>query len=173
MLVGGLLLSVSKSSRTLLDPMDCNMAGFPVLHYLPELAQTHVHWVGDAIQPSHPLSLPSSPAFNLSQHQGLVPVSWLFTSRRPKYWSFSFSVSPFKEYLGLNSFRIDWFDLPCCFWKPLLNTIIFVSQFKHVCKFKLRPSSSCDQALSAHLPLHLVNFIIKIINVIQLKIYMV
>ena len=93
--------------------------------------------------------------------------------KQSKYWTFSFSISPFKEYSGLNSFRINWFDLPCHFWKPLLNTIIFVSQFKHACKFKLRPSSSCDQALSAHLPLHLVNFIIKIINVIQLKIYMV
>ena len=62
--------------------------------------------------------------------------------RWPKYWSFSFSISPFKEYSGLISFRIDWFDLPCYFWKPLLNTITFVSQFKHVCKFKLRPSSS-------------------------------
>ena len=81
MLVGGLLLSVSKSSRTLLDPMDCNMAGFPVLHYLPELAQTHVHWVGDAIQPSHPLWSPSPPAFNLSHYQGLFQwVGWLFPS---------------------------------------------------------------------------------------------
>ena len=51
--------------------MDCSTPGFPVLHQLPELAQTHVHWVGDAIQPSHPLSSPSSPIFNLSQHQGL------------------------------------------------------------------------------------------------------
>ena len=75
--------------------------------------------------------------------------------RWPKYWSFSFSISPFKEYSGLISFRIYWFDLSCYFWKPLLNTITFVSQFKHVCKFKLRPSSSCDQALSAHLPPHL------------------
>ena len=52
-------------------PMDCSTPGFTVLHYLPEFAQTHVHWVGDVIQPSHPLSSPSPPAFNLSQHQGL------------------------------------------------------------------------------------------------------
>ena len=56
----------------------CCTPGFPVFHYLPEFAQTHVHWLGDAIQPSHPLSSPSPLAFNLSQHQGLFPVIWLF-----------------------------------------------------------------------------------------------
>ena len=60
-----------RSCPTLCDPMDCSMPGFPVHHQLLELAQTHVHWVNDAIQPSHPLSSPSLPAFNLSQHQGL------------------------------------------------------------------------------------------------------
>ena len=59
------------SSVRLCDPMDCSTPGFPVHHQLPELTQTHVHWVGDAIQPSHPLSSPSPPAFNLSHHQGL------------------------------------------------------------------------------------------------------
>ena len=63
--------SVAQSSLTLCNPMDCSTPGFPVHHQLLELAQTHVHWVGDAIQPSHPLSSPSPPAFNLSQHQGL------------------------------------------------------------------------------------------------------
>ena len=62
--------SVAKSCLTLCIPMNCSMPGFPVLHYLPEFVQTHVHWVSDAIQPSRPLS-PSPPAFNLSQHQGL------------------------------------------------------------------------------------------------------
>ena len=57
--------------------MDCSTPGFPVYHHLPELAQTHVHGVGDAIQPSHPLSTPSPPTFNLSQHQGLFRVSSL------------------------------------------------------------------------------------------------
>ena len=60
--------SVAQSCPTLCGPMDCSTPGFPVLHHLPELAQIHVHWVGDAIQPSHPLSSPSPPAFNLSQH---------------------------------------------------------------------------------------------------------
>ena len=63
--------SVAHVCPVLFDPMDCNKPGFPVLHYLPELAQTHVHWVGDAIQPSHLLSSPSPPPLNLSQHQGL------------------------------------------------------------------------------------------------------
>ena len=63
--------SFALSCLTVCNPMDCNTAGFPVLHHLPELAQTHVHWVGDTIQPSSPLSSPSPPAFSLSQHQGL------------------------------------------------------------------------------------------------------
>ena len=61
----------TKSFSTLCDPMDCSTPGFPDLHYCPEFAQTHVHGVGDAIQPSHPLSLPSPPALNPSQHHGL------------------------------------------------------------------------------------------------------
>ena len=82
----------------------------PVLHYLPEFAQIHIHWIDDTIQPSHPLS-PSSPlAFNLSQHQDLF--QWICSSHRwPQYWSFSLNISPSNEYSGLISFRIDWFDL--------------------------------------------------------------
>ena len=63
--------SVTQSCLTLCDPMDCNTADFTVIDQLPEFTQTHVHWVGDAIQPSHPLASPSSPTFNLSQYQGL------------------------------------------------------------------------------------------------------
>ena len=90
------------------NPMDCNTTGFPVHNQLLELAQTHVHGVSDAIQPSHPLSSPSPPAFNLSQHQGLFQESVL-RIKWPKYWSFS--ISPSNEYSGLISFRIEWFDL--------------------------------------------------------------
>ena len=86
------------------------MPGLPVHHQLPEFTQTHAHRVSDAIQPSHPLSSPSPPAFNLSQHQGLFNESAL-RIRRPKYWSFSFNISPSNEYSGLISFRIDWLDL--------------------------------------------------------------
>ena len=64
----------------LCDPMDCSTPGLPVLHHLPEFAQIHVHRVSDAIQPSHPLSSPSLPGFNLSQHQGLFPMSQFFAS---------------------------------------------------------------------------------------------
>ena len=65
------LSSVAQSCLTVCDPMDCSVPGFPVLHYLLETAQTHVHWASDSIQPSYPLSSPSPPTLNLSQHQGL------------------------------------------------------------------------------------------------------
>ena len=71
---------VAQSSLTLGDPMNCSTPGFPVLHYFLELAQTHVHWVGDAIQPSHALSSPSPLAFNLSWHQGLF--KWVNSSHQ-------------------------------------------------------------------------------------------
>ena len=77
---------------------------------LSQFAQTHIHWVDDAIQPSHLLSLLFPPALNLSQHQGLFSESTLCI-KWPKYWSFSFSISPFDEYSRLIFFRIDWFDL--------------------------------------------------------------
>ena len=82
--------SVAQSCLTFCDPMDCRTPGFPVHHQPPELAQTHVHKVGDAIETSHPLLSPSPPALNLSQHQGLSNESTLHMSW-PKYWSFSFN----------------------------------------------------------------------------------
>ena len=103
-----LLLSHSIFSDSL--PPHGLHTGFPVFHLLPELAQTLVHWVGDAIQPSHSLSSPSPPAFNLSQHQGLT--QWIGSLHQvPKYWSCSFSISPFSEYSGLICFMMDWLDL--------------------------------------------------------------
>ena len=107
--------SVTQSCLILCNPIDCSMPGFPVHHQLLELSQTHVHGVGDAIQPSHPQSSPSTSAFSLSQHQSfhelvfsnetVLCIGW------PKYWSFSFSISPYKEYSGLISFRIDLLNL--------------------------------------------------------------
>ena len=84
--------------------MDCSTPGFP------KLAQTHAHQVGDAIQPSHPLLSLSSPGFNLPtirvfSSEAVLPNRW------PKYWSFSFSISPSSEYSGLISFRMDWLDV--------------------------------------------------------------
>ena len=100
--------SVTHSRPTLCNAMDCSTPHFNVLHHLPELAQTHVCRVGDAIQLSHPLLSPS-PTFNLSQHQGLFQL--VLHIRWPKDWSFSFSIGLSNEYSGLMSFRIDWFDL--------------------------------------------------------------
>ena len=102
--------SVTQSCPTLCDPMDCSTPGFPVHHQLPEFTQTHVHWVGDAIQPSHLLSSPLFPP-------SIFPSIRVFSNesairiRRPKYCSFSFSISPSNEYSGLISFRMDWLEL--------------------------------------------------------------
>ena len=91
--------------------MDRSTSGLPVHHQLPEFTQTHVHRVGDAIQLSHPLSSPSPPAFNLSQHIKFFPKESVLCIRWPKYWSFSFTISPSNEYSRLISFRMDWLDL--------------------------------------------------------------
>ena len=100
--------SVVQSSPTIVRPMDWSMPGFPVHHQLPEFTQTHVHWVGDAIQPSHPLPLllPPSifPSIRVFSNESILHIRW------PKYWSFSFSNSPSNEYSGLISFRMDWLD---------------------------------------------------------------
>ena len=132
--------SVALSCPALCDSMDCSTSGFPVFHYLPEFAQTHVHWVSDVIQPSHPLPPPSPLALNLSQHHSLFQqvgsshqvakvldiyhqsFQWIFRFdflsselalciKWPEYWSFSFSISSSIEYSGLISFRMDWLDL--------------------------------------------------------------
>ena len=90
--------------------MDCSTPGFPVHDQLPEFTQTHVQQVGDAIQPSHLLLCPSPPAFNFPSirvfpNESVLPIRW------PKYWSFSFRISPSHEYSGMISFRMDWLDL--------------------------------------------------------------
>ena len=90
--------------------MSHSTPGLPVHDQLPEFTQTHAHRVGDVIQPSHPLSSPSPPALNPSQHQVFSDKSTL-PMRWPKYWSFSFSISPSNEHPGLISFRMDWLDL--------------------------------------------------------------
>ena len=87
------------------------MPGLPVHHQLLELAQTHVHRVCDAIQPSSPLSSPYSPAFNLSSIIRVISNESVLHVKWPKYWSFSFNISPFNVYSGLISFWIDWLDL--------------------------------------------------------------
>ena len=99
--------SVAQSCLTLCDPMDCSMPGLPVHHHLPKFTQTHVHWVSDAIQPSHPLSFPLTCAFSLSQHQGLF--QWVSSSNQVakvlelQYQSF--------QWVFRDDFLLDWLDL--------------------------------------------------------------
>ena len=102
--------SVAQSCPILWDPMKHSLPGLPVHHQLLESTQTHVSWVNDAIQPSHPLSSPSSPASNFPSIRVFSNESALHI-RWPKYWSFSFSISPSNEHPGLTSFRMDWLDL--------------------------------------------------------------
>ena len=99
----------SFSCVRLFDPMNRSTPGFPVHHQLPESTQTHVHWVGDAIQPSHPLPSPSPPALNLSKHQGLF--KWVSSSHKvAKILEFQLQHQSIHEYIGLISFRTDWLD---------------------------------------------------------------
>ena len=103
--------SFTQSCPTLWDSMNCSMPGFPVLHYLLEFAQTHVHWVNDAIQPSHLPLPPSLPAFNPSQHQGLFQgIS--FSYQVAKVLELQFQYQSFQWYSGLISFRMDWLGSP-------------------------------------------------------------
>ena len=102
--------SVTQSCLTLGKPMDYSTPGFPIHHQLPELTQTHVCRVGDAIQPFHPLSSPSPPAFNFPSIRVLASESVL-RIRWPKYCSFSFSISPSNEYSWPIFFRMNWLDL--------------------------------------------------------------
>ena len=93
-----------------LQPRGMQHTRLPCPSPSPGVTQSHVHWVSDVIQPSHPLLSPYPPTFNLSQHQGFSNVSVLHI-RWPKYWCFSFSISPSNEHTGLISFRMDWLDL--------------------------------------------------------------
>ena len=116
--------SVAQSCPTLWDPMDCSTLGLPVHHQLPEVIQTHAHWVSDAIQPYHPLLSPSPPApifptIRVFSNESALCMRW------PKYWSFHLSLSPSKEHPGLVSFRKDWMDLSRVF----SNTIVQNHQF--------------------------------------------
>ena len=100
--------SVAQSCPTLCNPINRSTPGLPVYHQPPEFTQTHVHWVGDAIQTSHPLLLlpPIPPSIRVFSNELTLPMRW------PKYWSFSSSISPSKEHPGLISFRMDWLDFP-------------------------------------------------------------
>ena len=132
--------SVAQSCLTLCDPLNCSTPGLPVHHQLPEFTQTHVHQVSDAIQPSHPLSSPSPPA-------PIPPSIRVFSNestlcmRGPKYWSFSFSISPSKEHPGLISFRwTGWISLQSKgLTRVFSNTTVQKHQF-----FGAQPSSQSN-----------------------------
>ena len=135
--------SVAQSSLTLCDPMDCNTPGLPVHHQLPEFTQTHVHWVGDAIQLSHlchPLLLLTSiiPRIRVFSKESVLCIRW------PRYWRFNFNISPSNEHPGLISFRMDWLDLltvqgtlksllqnPCSEASILWYSAFFIVQLLH------------------------------------------
>ena len=107
---GSKLSSVAQSCPTLCDPMNHSTPGLPVHHQLPESTQTHVDWVGDGIQPSHPLYPllflpPILPSIRVFSNKSTLRMRW------PKYWSFSFNISPSNEHPELISFKMDWLDL--------------------------------------------------------------
>ena len=130
-----LFSSVTQSCPTLCDPMNGSTPGLPVHHQLPESTQTHVHCIGDAIQPSHPLSSPSPPApippsIRVSSNESTFHMRW------PKYRSFSFSISPSNEHPGLISFRMDWLDLLAV--QGTLKSLLQHHWLLRKCKLKLQ-----------------------------------
>ena len=122
--------SVANSCPTLCDPMDCSMPGFLVHPQLPELAQTHGHWVGDAVQPFHPLSSTSPPAFKLSQHQGLS--QWVDCSHQvAKVWELYLQHQPF-QWIFKTDFLYDWLvGSPCSPRDPQESSPNFTTVQKH------------------------------------------
>ena len=133
--------SVTQLCPTLCNPMDCSIPGFPVHHQLPELVQTHVHQVSDAIQPSHPLSSPSLlpsifPSIRVFSKESVLHMRW------PEYWSFSFSICPSNEYSGLISFRVDWLELLLS--KGLSRSFSSTTVWKH--QFFCAQSSLCSNS---------------------------
>ena len=109
-IISGSVSSTAQSCLTVDDPMDCSTPGLPVHHQLPEFTQTHVHWVDDAIQPSHPLSTPSPPTFTLSQHQGLL--KWVSSLHQvAKVLEFQIQHKLFQWIFRTIFIRMDWLDL--------------------------------------------------------------
>ena len=124
--------SVAESCPTHCSPMVCSTPHLPVHHQLPEFSQTQVHWVGDAIQPSHPLSSPSPPAFDLSFPASGFSNESVLCIRWPKYWSFSFNISPSNEHPGLICCRkYNW---------PVASAAALLSSVLRPCFLWLPPS---------------------------------
>ena len=152
--------------------MNCSLPGFPDLHYLPEFVHTQVHWAGDAIQPSHPLSLPSPPALNLSQHQGLSDEPSLPT-RWPKYWSFSFSISPSVSASVLPVNIQGWFPLGMTGLTSLLSkdsdepsTSQFESINSSIVSFPYGPTLTPYKTTGKNVPLTIWIFVSKVVSLL-------
>ena len=138
--------SFANSCLNLHDSVDCSTAGFPVLPYLSEFAQTHVHWVDDAIQPSYPLLPPSPPVLSLSQCQGLF--QWVGSSHQvTKVLELQLQHS--SEYSGLISFRIDWFDFLTI--QGTLESLLQHHRFETVNFFGAQPTLWSDSHISTWL----------------------
>ena len=152
------------------------MPSFPVHHQLPEFTQTHVYRVNDAIQPFHPLLSPSLPDFNPSQKECLFKESVLCI-KWPKYWSFSFSISPSKEYLALISFRMHWLDLLAFqgTFKSLLQhhsseasilqgSAFFILQISHLYMTTGKTTALIRQTFIVKVPSLLFNMLFRLVN---------
>ena len=162
--------SVAQSCPTLCDPRDCSTPGFPVHHQLPELAQTHVHWISDAIQPSYPLLSPSPPTFNLSRirvfsNESVLCIRW------PNDWSFSFSISPSNEYSGLIPFRTDWFDFLAVQWtvKSLLQYHSSKASILRCSAFLMVQLSHPHMTTGKTIALTIGTFVSKVISLLHMQ----
>ena len=129
--------SVAQLCPTLWDPMDCSTPFFPVHHQLPELAQTHIHRVGDSIQQSHPVVPYSSCLQSLAASGSFLCDESVLCIKWPKYWSFNFSIIASNEYSELISFRIDWFDLH---WSKELSRVFSSTTVQKQQFFSTQPS---------------------------------
>ena len=128
---------VAKSCLALCCLMNCSTPGFPVFHYLLEFAETHVHWVGDGIQPSHPLLPPSPPALNLFQHQGIF--QWAgFSHQVARVLEVQLQHNS-SEYSGLISFKMDWLDL-----LAVQGTFILFHFFPHLGYYRISSRVPCS-----------------------------
>ena len=135
--------SVTKSCLTLCNPMNCGTPGFPVLHYLPQFAQTHVRWVSDTIQPYHPLSPLFSSCPQSFPASGSFPMSVLFASGGQSTGASASASVPSNEYSGLISFRMDWFDL-----LSVQGTLKNLLQFKELILWNCSAGEDCAYGLT-------------------------
>ena len=153
---------------TLCNPMDCSMPGFPVFHYIPEFVQTHVHWVNDAIQPSHPLLPSSPPALNLSQHQD--PFQWAgclhqmakLLALQLSLWVWFIEIAPVSEIIWNSSFSAWFISLKIMTSKSIhvVTNIPPLILYKCTCEkstFWLRPDSFLINKQSGKVSLFLID----------------